>query len=355
MATITKLQGKRGLSFRVRLRRKGVVESRTFKIRSDAERWARKTECEVDTDQYWSKSDNDRKTLGESIEKYCTDYASKKAWPEVEQARGKRLQKHPMSAKPILKIDDADISLYVKERSDAGKKNSTIRLELALLSQVFEEARRFWKLKQLKNPLLLIKRPAAPPGIKRRFKDGEVDTLCKHLPEDVASMVRIGIQTALRRSELCSVIWKDIDLEGGWLHNIKGKNGEIESIPLTQEAVRLFSSLPRGKEDERVFCRTPSYVTQAVYKACKRANLQGIHFHITRHEATSRLFEHGLRIEQVMAVTRHRTHAMALRYNVSKKDHVKEALDRPSDLSKGATRTQKKKEIGDADFGNQER
>ncbi len=42
MATIQTIKGKRGPSYRVRIRRKGVQESRTFKIKSDGERWARK-------------------------------------------------------------------------------------------------------------------------------------------------------------------------------------------------------------------------------------------------------------------------------------------------------------------------
>src|SRR5208282_6819713 len=46
----------------------------------------------------------------------------------------------------------------------------------------------------------------------------------------------------------------------------------------------------------------------------ERALIENLHFHDLRHEATSRLFEKGLAIQEVAAITGHKTWAMLKRY-----------------------------------------
>ena len=44
-------------------------------------------------------------------------------------------------------------------------------------------------------------------------------------------------------------------------------------------------------------------------------DLEGLHFHDLRHEATSRLFERGLSVAEVMSITGHSTTDMVDRYS----------------------------------------
>jgi site-specific recombinase XerD len=49
-------------------------------------------------------------------------------------------------------------------------------------------------------------------------------------------------------------------------------------------------------------------------RACRELQIIDLHFHDLRHEATSRLFEAGLTIEQVPLVTGHKDWKMLKRY-----------------------------------------
>ena len=49
-------------------------------------------------------------------------------------------------------------------------------------------------------------------------------------------------------------------------------------------------------------------------RACKRANIENLHFHDLRHEATSRFFEKGLNVMEVAAITGHKDLRMLQRY-----------------------------------------
>ena len=53
---------------------------------------------------------------------------------------------------------------------------------------------------------------------------------------------------------------------------------------------------------------------RAYIRACKRADIENLHFHDLRHEATSRLFEMGLNPMEVAAITGHKTLQMLKRY-----------------------------------------
>ena len=55
-------------------------------------------------------------------------------------------------------------------------------------------------------------------------------------------------------------------------------------------------------------------VSQAFERACKRAGIDGLRFHDLRHEATSRLFEHGLNPMEVATITGHKDLRMLRRY-----------------------------------------
>src|SRR3546814_8975561 len=78
---------------------------------------------------------------------------------------------------------------------------------------------------------------------------------------------------------------------------------------------------PRG---DRIFPYNPRSVGTAFRRACRALKIENLHFHDLRHEATSRLFEAGLRIEQVALVTGHRDWKMLKRYTHLRPEHRSE-------------------------------
>ena len=49
-------------------------------------------------------------------------------------------------------------------------------------------------------------------------------------------------------------------------------------------------------------------------KRCRRSEINDLHFHDLRHEATSRLFEKGLNPVEVETITGHKDTRMLMRY-----------------------------------------
>lgn len=64
-------------------------------------------------------------------------------------------------------------------------------------------------------------------------------------------------------------------------------------------------------------------MSAAFTRACKLLGIDDLHLHDMRHEGTSRLFEMGLTIPRVAAVTGHRSRASLQRYT-----HLRHTGDR---------------------------
>jgi integrase len=73
----------------------------------------------------------------------------------------------------------------------------------------------------------------------------------------------------MRRGELLSIRWKDVDQTARTIRILKTKNGHPRTIPLTPKAIEVLASLER--KDERVFPVTPNAVRLAWERLRRRA------------------------------------------------------------------------------------
>ena len=89
-----------------------------------------------------------------------------------------------------------------------------------------------------------------------------------------------------------------------------------------------ISSLPRHFKDGRVFwtwSRADS-LENAWRRAVKAADIADFRFHDLRHEAVSRLFERGLNVMEVSAISGHKNLQMLRRYTHLKAEDLAQKL-----------------------------
>ncbi len=117
----------------------------------------------------------------------------------------------------------------------------------------------------------------------------------------------------MRRGELVSLQWKDIDLDRRIAHLPITKNGKPRSVPLTGRAIHLLNSLPRPR-DGRVFPIKHWTIADVFQRACKRCGLIDLPFHDLRHTAASRLATKVPNVIELAAITGHSNLAMLKKY-----------------------------------------
>ncbi len=175
---------KRGAYWRVQVRRKGYPQqSQSFDTKTQAEAWARMIEGDMDRGTFVAPDESDHTTLAVALERYWEDIASKKRHPAQERQRINHWLRQPLSASYLRNLRGADFAKYRDARREAGRAENTIRLELALVSHLFEIARKEWGMETLLNPLKNIRKPSGSRERDRRLHLGEYERIKRALLE----------------------------------------------------------------------------------------------------------------------------------------------------------------------------
>lgn len=145
-------------------------------------------------------------------------------------------------------------------------------------------------------------------------------------PEDNQSnltpIVKVALNTGLRKGEIFGLLWTDVDLARGQL-TVRGagaKSGQTRYVPLNQEAVAVISAWRRlSAESEHVFPGREAGeplddVKKAWLPVVKAAKLANFTFHDLRHTFASKLVMAGVDLNTVRELLGHADLKMTLRY-----------------------------------------
>ena len=138
-------------------------------------------------------------------------------------------------------------------------------------------------------------------------------------------LVKLALETAMRRSELLGLRWEHIDLGRRTIFLQLTKNGTSRTVPLSTHAIQILTQMPRNL-DGVVFPVTPEVVSQAFNRARKQAGIKDIRFHDLRHMAITRLAEKLPNLIELSAVSGHKSLAMLKRYYHPNPEQLAEKL-----------------------------
>jgi integrase len=326
MASITKRAG----GWFVQIRRKGFEpQFRTFRVKADAERWAREREAKIDRgEEPLDRRSLRSTTLGDLIDRYVREVTPGKRSAESERLRLGKMRSHNMASLRLVDVSAAAITGYRDGRA-AVVKPGTIARELGLLHTIIEVARRDWGFGIPQNVVGQVRRFPVRNARDRRLERDEFVRLRMAVSSNrnklVAPAIYLAIETALRRGELLDLRWQYIDLQNRTAHVPHTKTGNARTVPLTDRAVAILQALPRS--EERVFPMSAMALRLSWNRVRERAGMPDLRFHDLRHEAISRFAEMGLTAAELAVISGHRDPRMLMRYT-----HL-----RPADLAKKLT------------------
>ena len=150
-----------------RVRRRGhPIHTRTFTTKTKAEASGRQVEGEMDRGVFMSRAEAESTTLAEALDRYVAEIIPHKKQAAREARRCTGLKEHlgGISKRFISTIQGKDVVAFIKSRAAGGAGPHTIRLDLALLSRLFNVARTAWGMESLSNPAELVRgqRPKLP-------------------------------------------------------------------------------------------------------------------------------------------------------------------------------------------------
>ncbi|WP_321784701.1 site-specific integrase [Paraburkholderia sp. J94] len=293
------------------------ADSHTFDKYGDAVMWAAFRERELGKLIERFPPASPDITLGQALERYKHEVSALKGGWLQEFKRIDCWLRHPLSKRRLKDITGADLSQHRSIRLALGKKPNTVRLELALISHVFEVARTDWGLEFLTNPRKAMRRAKMGATRDRRLRKGEFDALMQWCDSKgnrrLKVAVILAVETSMRRGELMSLRWEHTDLFERLAHLPETKNGSPRTVPLSTAAVAALVSFGPHKTGS-VFDRSEDWITKAFIDARNGCNIDNLRFHDLRHEAVSRLFEKGFNMMEAATVSGHKTLQMLKRY-----------------------------------------
>ena len=274
MATFRKRPGPGGrAAWQAQIIRRGHDRQyKTFDTKAEAEAWARQIEGEMDRGVFVSRAEAESTTLSEALERYALEVAPKKKDAHRDILRCRRFQQRPFARKTLAAIRGKDIAGFIQERQADGVGANMIRLDLALLSHLFNTARTAWGMESLSNPVDLVKgqRPKLPGGRDRRLVGDELPRLlaAAHVyGGEVGPLITWAIETAMRRGEIAAMRWEHLDRKDRVLLIPETKNGTPRQVPLSTVALGVLDGLPK-RGDGRIWGMRPDSISQAFERVC---------------------------------------------------------------------------------------
>ena len=308
----------RGGKWQARILRNGYPDqTKTFETKADAEKWARSLESEIDKGQFVSVNEAQRTTLGDLIARYLTEVTPSMKGAAEDTIRLKAIMRKPIAQWSMANLSAARIAAYRDERLKEVSAGTVIR-ELAYLSAIINHARREWGI-NVPNPVQMVRKPQSPQARSRVLSDEEVAKLLQAL-EPIGRRshwtkpaVQLALSTAMRRGELLSLRWENIDLQGRTAFLPNTKNGDSRTVPLSSVAVQVFAELPRHISG--LVIPVKYFTLDAAFKrgVC-RAGLEEVRFHDLRRTAITRMAEKLPNVIELAAVSGHKSLMVLKRY-----------------------------------------
>ena len=170
-----------------------------------------------------------------------------------ETYRIEQLKRSFLAAKNMRDVTSVDVATYrdarlAQQNAKTGQPLSpaTVRLELALLSNLFDIARIEWGTCD-ENPVLKVRKPKPSPGRERRLMPREERLLMRYAESypnpDLAAIIRLALETAMRQGELLGLQWERVNLRSRIIHLAETKNGSKRDVPLSVKARNVLMQL----------------------------------------------------------------------------------------------------------------
>lgn len=338
----------RGGKFQVRVTVNGRMVSQSFETEAEAQRWATHQKILLEhgvgvAGSSRSAVPSSRFTLADAIDRYCTEVLPAKRGRQSEQYLLRYWKCSSLGNRQVSEISRQQLITERDKLLRSSLKPASARRYVDCLSAVLTVCARDWLMLDA-NPMSEIRKPPNSKARERRVSRQEIECVlhAARFAPDLQTIIRLAVETGMRRSEILGLEWRYIDLGKRVVWLPLTKNGDARTVPLSLEATKTLEALPRHS-DGKLFTKNGTSLSGAFQRAVWRARhayeeearergipasevkqdpfLQNLRFHDLRHERISSLVESGFNLIEVASISGHRTMQCLKRYS-----HLQTAL-----------------------------
>jgi integrase len=283
-----------------------------------------------------------RKTVADLMDALAVNFELRgKASPQ-NLSRIARVKKDFGSHRALALTPEA-IANYIRDRLAQGDAKASVNRITQVLAQGF-------KLADLPAPKML--RLDERDNVRRGFfTESEIRAVMTNLDADLADFVAFAWCTGMRKGEVASLRWADLEDDVITLRSENAKNGHSRTVPLAGELLEIverrrvqqvLNKLDRNPSP-LIFSRDGRPIREfrkSWRTATRLANCPGRLFHDLRRSAVRDLIRCGVPQAVAQTLSGHRSSSVFARYNIVTETEKHAALQRVQEYrQKGVTVT----------------
>jgi integrase len=338
MATYTRLPSGK---WRAQVRKAGISRGKTFKLKRDAEAWAKQLEVQT---EHIAIAGFQKIPEGYTVADLIDGYGAECNMGGKTKQATHAMLKRELGSVRLAKLNSIHLRDFIDKRLNAGAGGVTIAADFSFLGAILKWGKHSRMMDLPVDLALNARRDLSARKVSTRSMEREREPTANELAQlftlwnenklqqiPMVTIINFALATAMRQDEICSITLEDVDSVNRTvvIRNRKDprkKVGNNQTVPLLPDAWHIVEPILDSRKTGRIFPYRAASVSTAFTRACAKLGIDDLHFHDLRHKATSDLFRLGLPIPQVALLTGHKTWTQLQRYTHTKPVDVHSAL-----------------------------
>ncbi len=233
----------------------------------------------------------------------------------------------------LKRFTTASVDQLQTDLINKGYKPASNNKILNVLKHAFNKALEWnWIAEDTLKRIRKVK-PLKDTGKRLRYLSKEdCQTLVNACQGLTRAIVITALNTGMRKGEILSLKWEQVDLKNNRILLDRTKNGKRRELPINNTLKETLQGLTRRLDIPYMFFdavtgKPIKDVKRSFQTALKRAGIRDFHFHDLRHTFASHLVMAGVDITTVSRLLGHQTLTMTLRYSHLSKGHLDNAVN----------------------------
>ncbi|MEM4721767.1 MAG: tyrosine-type recombinase/integrase [Candidatus Methanomethylicaceae archaeon] len=292
-----------------------------------------KVRGELAEGKWFERLPGEEKTFREMMEKYLTEYASKRVSFKSFQGYVKKPVAY-LGDYTLTEITPRIVNEFKVRRLSEGVKPATVNRELAVMKKAFNLALKEWEWVR-ENPVVRVSMEKEDNKRDRWLTYEEEEKVLSACPSWLRELVVFSLNTGFRLSEVLNLTWEGVDLFRRTITVFKTKNKENRTIPMSATVFEMLkekakvrsvrTSLVFYNESHSPYLKTS--VDHAFKKVLNRVGIKNFRFHDLRHTFATRLIQAGVDFYKVQKLLGHKSPQMTMRYAHHYPETLRDAIE----------------------------
>ncbi|WP_192877918.1 tyrosine-type recombinase/integrase [Fastidiosibacter lacustris] len=283
------------------------------------------------------KAQHDKLTLKNYLDRFYLDW-SKKNHRSYKQTHHRLLVVSKSLHNMLLNEIDLKIlnNFLFQYKSESNVSDSTLNKTATVLKGAISRAVEFGYLQA--NKLTGFKKFKESSGKIRYLSSRESEALLTALDgadKLIRNIVTLAYYTGMRRGEIFTLKWSDIDLKTNQITLDKDntKSGHARSIPMHKNVRQMFLDICSNGNQSGLVFKSPitggklDNINKSWITLMKKTEIDNFRFHDLRHNFASQLIMKGESLSVVRELLGHSDFKMTLRYAHLAPEHRQKAVD----------------------------